>query len=372
MMKVLFVISGTNRVAASRYRVYQYLPSLESRGIECRVISSISDLATRLAIRSPEFGTLARMVYYVYIFIERFFRFWPILLAAGRFDIVFLQRATFPFGLAKLLRQRSKRMVFDIDDAIFMPDTPKKNLITWIKSFIKEGELKDTLKASDCVIVENEYIKDYVKRYCDKIYKIPGPIDTDRYSVKREQSTENREQIVIGWIGSPATTVYLHLLDDVFRSILARFQNVKIVLIGAGNYNFPDKRVIKKEWSYETEVSDLQEFDIGVMPMPDDKWTKGKLGCKMLQYMAVGVPPVVSYTHTNEEIIREGENGYLVKSTAECIDKLSSLITDAGLRKRIGEAGRQTVEKVCSVRQNTPRLLEVFNSLKTVDKIWSR
>jgi len=222
---------------------------------------------------------------------ERFFRFWPILFLAGRFDVVFMQRATFPFGLGKLLSRWNKRVVFDIDDAIFLPDTADKGPVTRFKSFVKKSELEDILGVSDCVIVENDYIKEYVGRFCDKIYKIPGPIDTDRYSVTPQYSVRNTQnEITIGWIGSPATTGYLHIVDNVFKDLLSQFGNMKIVLIGAGNYNFPDERVIKKEWSYDSEVEELQLFDIGIMPMPNDEWTKGKLGCKMLQYMAVGVP----------------------------------------------------------------------------------
>lgn len=289
---------------------------------------------------------------------------------ASHYDIVFLQRATFPLGLGRLLKLWRKNIIFDIDDAIFLPDTSRQGLINDFKAFVKESELRSILALSDCVIVENDYIKDYVSRYCPNVRKIPGPIDTDRYFVRkgqvsglRGQGTGYSDELVLGWIGSPATTGYLHLLDGVFADILSRFENVRIVLIGAGNYIFPSERVIKKAWRYETEVKDLQDFDIGLMPMPDDVWTRGKLGCKMLQYMAVGVPSVVSFTDTNAEVIKDGENGFLVRTESECVDRLSQLITDAGLRRTIGEAGRRTIEELCSIRKNGPELIRVFHSL---------
>jgi len=362
-MKVLFVTLGTERVAASRYRVYQYLPYLESQGIRCKVVSIVSDFATGLAIRSPEFGGLKRFLYYVYVFFERFFRFWIVFSLAGRFDIVFLQRATFPFGLAGVLPFANKKIIFDIDDAIFLPDSSNNDFVTKFKGLIKGRELTDVLRISKCVIVENDYIKDHVSKYCGKVYKIPGPIDTDRYFVKTKGHKGAEEDVVIGWIGSPATTSYLHLLDNVFKMILSRFSNIKIVLIGAGNYSFPDKSVVKMPWSYETEVAQLQKFDIGIMPMPDDQWTRGKLGCKMLQYMAVGVPSVVSYTPTNAELIKSDDNGFLVKSDAEWIDVLTRLIKDEGLRLAIGGAGRAAVEKSCSVKINAPKMIELLKSL---------
>ncbi|MFC1576169.1 glycosyltransferase family 4 protein [Candidatus Omnitrophota bacterium] len=358
-MKILFVVSGTERVAATRYRVYQYLPFLKSQGIEYSVFSTTSDFITKLSIRSPEFNSVKRLIYYFTLYIERFFRFWAIFMMSGRFDIIFLQRATFPFGLVRLLAARNKNIIFDIDDAIYLADTPVRGWITRLKAYMKEKEVLDSLKVSQSVIVENDYIKKYVSKICGKIYKIPGPIDTDRYFVNKSFQ-KNKNEIILGWIGSPATTVYLRMWRKVISEILSRFKSVKIVLIGAGNHEFSTDRVIKKEWSYQTEVGELQKFDIGLMPMPDDEWTRGKLGCKMLQYMAVGVPPVVSYTPTNAELIRDSENGFLVKTESEWIRRLSSLIEDETLRRKIGESGRRTVEEMCSVRNNAPKLIKIF------------
>ncbi|MDD5439156.1 MAG: glycosyltransferase family 4 protein [Candidatus Omnitrophica bacterium] len=362
-MKILFVVSGTRRVAASRYRVYQYLPAFERLGVDCRVMSSISDRATDLSIRSPEFKTAMRLAYYGLLFFERFFRFWLIFFGAFFADIIFLQRATFPFGLARLLRLTRKKIVFDIDDAIYLPDTQDQSALTAYKAFIKEREIRDILGVSDCIIVENNYIKGYVKRYCSNVHKIPGPIDTERYCPLPPEARKGQDCVVIGWIGSPATTGYLHLLDNVFGELVRRVANVRIVLIGAGSYNVLEGIIVKKPWRYETEVADLQEFDIGLMPMPDNEWTKGKLGCKMLQYMALGIPPVVSYTPTNAELIQDRVNGFLISKAEEWVDVLSMLIRDVSLRHTIGDAGRRSVEDSCSVRNNAPRLVNILRSL---------
>ncbi|NQT46244.1 MAG: glycosyltransferase [Candidatus Omnitrophica bacterium] len=362
-MSILFVISGTHRVAASRYRVYQYLPYLESQGTRYRVFSTISDFMTVLSIRSPEFNSITRSIYYLLLFIERFFRFWVVFIAAGRYDVLFLQRAIFPFGLARLLPLRNKNIIFDIDDAIFLPDTQDRNPMTTFKAFVKKREVRDSLDISSCVIVENDYIKEYVSKYCQDVFKIQGPIDTTRYFVAPDKYREEKDEIILGWIGSPGTTPYLSILNGVFREILFRFQNVKIVLVGVGNYSFPSDKVIKKKWGYDTEVEELQRFDIGLMPMFDDEWTRGKLGCKMLQYMAVGAASVVSYTPTNAEIVTSGENGFFASSEQEWIDGLSRLIENPKLREEIGLAGRKTVEQKCSVRVNIPKYMEVFKKV---------
>ena len=357
-MKILFVVSGTKRVAATRYRVYQYLPYLSTAGVKYSVFSIVSDFITTLSIASPEFNTLKKLIYYTVLSIDRFLRFWVIFFKAPHYDLVFLQRVTFPFGMAKLLSLANKKIIFDIDDAIFLPDSTRQNWISKIKTFIREKEVNEVLRVSHSVVVENDYIKEYVSGFCDKIYKIPGPIDTKRYFV--EEKHKSSQEIILGWIGSPATTSYLHIIDGVFDEIFSRFKNTKLVLIGAGDYGFLNDKVIRKPWDYETEVRELQNFHIGIMPMPDDKWTRGKLGCKMLQYMAVGIPSVVSYTPTNAELIIDNKNGFLVQTESEWVDKLSRLIEDKALRERIGEAGRKSVEELCSVEKNAPQLLKIF------------
>lgn len=359
-MRILFVVSGTRRVAATRYRVYQYLDYLKMHGVKCGVFSTLSDFLTGLSIRSPELQTGFRVIYYMLYFIERFFRFAYVLFAAFRYDILFLQRATFPFGLAYFLKLSRRPVIFDIDDAIFMPDTTDGNWLNKLKGVIKESEVKASLAVSKAVIVENEYIKEYVERFCKDVYKIPGPIDTIRYFAPKAKKKDYPEEIIIGWIGSPATTAYLKMLDNVFSRILAEFEDARIMLIGAGNYGSPNERVVKVKWEYETEVGYLQMFDIGVMPMPDDQWTKGKLGCKMLQYMAVGAPAVVSYTSTNAEVIKDGENGCFARNESEWLLILRRLIKDAPLRRKIGEKGRKTVHDLCSLTENAPRLLDIL------------
>ena len=165
--------------------------------------------------------------------------------------------------------------------------------------------------------------------------------------------------MIVGWIGSPSTAVYLDILREVFKE-LAKRPEVKIKLIGAGKYKLDGAEIINVPWSYQTEVAELQSFDIGLMPMPDNEWTRGKLGCKMLQYMAVGVPAVVSYTPTNAEVITDGINGFLINSEKEWVEKILRLIKDPILRRNIGSSGRKTVEERFSVMVNAPKLKEAL------------
>lgn len=356
-MKILFIPYGTDKAPATRYRVTQYLPNLEKMAIKFKVFSAISGFSTALMIMSPDFGPIRKSLYYLCIFLERVIRFFYIVAISKKFDIIFLQRTTFPFNFEKILHLFNNRIIFDIDDAIYLTDKQDNDIITRIKKYIKEREVINILKVSRIVIVENEYIKDFVSKYCGNVSKIPGPIDTDRFFVKERGK---RGEIAIGWIGSPATTPYLHMLDNVFKKIKEKYDFVMFRFIGLGNYDNPHIKFESIRWSYDTEVGELQNLDIGIMPMPDNEWTRGKLGCKMLQYMALGIPAVVSYTPTNAEIIKDSINGFFTTTEEDWIRVLSLLIEDEELRKRVGLKGRETVLEKCSLSRNISRLINAL------------
>lgn len=359
-MTILFVPYGTERAPATRYRVMQYLPYLASRGIGTRVFSSISHFSTDLMIQSPDFGSISKFLYYIYVSLERFFRLIYVIVIAKRFDAIFLQRTTFLFKFEILLKKMNANIIFDIDDAIYLPDKEANDIVTRMKRWMKKWEVVNILKVSRVVIVENDYIKSFVSQYCSDVIKIPGPIDTVRFlSAPKDDSSP---KVVIGWIGSPATTGYLHMLDNVFKTIQEKFNFVTFKFIGLGRYSNCAISFEKVEWSYDGEIRELQSFDIGVMPMPDNNWTKGKLGCKMLQYMAVGIPTVVSYTSTNAEIISDGENGFFAVTEDEWLRALSSLIENPELRGSIGGRGRRTVVEKCSLDHNVDKLIGILKA----------
>lgn len=358
-MKILFIPYGTERAPATRYRVTQYLPYLKEEGVEFTVFSAISKFSTSLMIKSPDFKHLARFLYYIYVSMERIFRSFYVIALAGRFDIVFLQRTTFSFRLELLLKMANGNVIFDIDDAIFMPDKPHNDIVTRVKKHIKEREVLNVLKISKAVIVENEYIRDFASRYCGNVHKIPGPIDTERFHVRKKEEVHD---VVVGWIGTPATTPYLYAIDDALRDLRRKYDFVRLRFIGAGIYKSPGIKFERVDWDYKTEVEDLQDFDIGIMPMPDNEWTRGKLGCKMLQYMAMNIPAVVSYTPTNAEIIKHGENGFFATTKDQWKETLSTLIENKTLRNAIGQKGRLTVLDKCSLSGNVKKMMNIFNS----------
>jgi len=321
----------------------------------------ISGWMTKRTINSSRFNRLGKIFYYIQLTIEKFIRSWVVIFLAGRFDLIFLQRTTFPLGLERLVRLRNPNIIFDIDDSIYMPDSEESGVLWQIKKWVKEKEVISILKVSKRVIAENNHIKRFVLPYCKTVDLIAGPIDEERnYTALPKDTTQ---PTVIGWIGSPSTTPYLRMLDDILKQLNEQHR-IKVRLIGASDYSLDGLDIEIVQWQEQEEVSQLHKFDIGIMPMPDNEWTRGKVGCKMLQYMANAIPTVVSYTPTNAEVVQQGMNGFLANSQEEWIDKLSLLIKQPHLREKIGRAGRRTVEEKFSLDKNVPRYIEIFkNSL---------
>jgi glycosyltransferase involved in cell wall biosynthesis len=154
------------------------------------------------------------------------------------------------------------------------------------------------------------------------------------------------------------------MLTNVFRKLQERY-HVEIKIVGDINISLENVKIVPEKWSYETEITQLQSFDIGIMPMTDDEWTKGKCGLKILQYMAVGLPCVCSPAGVNKEIVQDGVNGFLANSNEEWIEQLSLLIENPNLRKKLGIVGRKTVEERYSLKVNAPRLRQVIK--KTIN-----
>lgn len=363
--KILFVTAGTKIAPATRYRVYQLLPFLLNSSFEYKVYSIFSDNLTRKMINSSGFSRCNKMICYTQLFIEKFIRGLKVIFIAGKYDVIFLQRATFLFGFEKLLQLRNNNIIFDIDDAIFLPDTQEPGLIGRVKRYIKKQEVVAILKVTKIVIAENNYIGAFVRKYCDKVYMLTGPIDTVRNFSRNNYISSG--VVIIGWIGSLSTSMYLNMLDKVFLSLSKKY-NIKVKLIGAGNYNIEGVSVENIVWEEKTEVRELHTFDIGIMPMPDNEWTKGKVGCKMLQYMANAIPAVVSHTITTTEVIKDGVNGFTASSEEEWIYKLSRLIENIELRKQIGLEGRRSVEKMYSVEASVPKVIEIMELILSEKK----
>ena len=348
-MRVLFLTLYPEMAASPRYRVHQFIPYLESMGIECTVRAPMSEAAWRRH-SGPERKGRA-FWYHARETPTRLLQ----MLDAGRFDVVFLQKAVmsaYVTGFDHVLRQCAKKIVYDIDDAVHL--APPHALGAPWNRFEDRDQILRVMASADCVLAGNHWLAEVATGCGARAEYFPTVVDTDRFIPAVDTPTNFQA----GWMGSPSTTASLGGIAGTFDAL----QPGELLLAGADpkQVHWPQARVTP--WHYDTEVQLLQQFSVGLMPLPKDEWTRGKCALKALQYMACGVPCIATPHGAVLDIIRHGENGWLADTEAEWRDALTAL-RDPALRQRLGEAARATVEENFSLRGAALRLRKILESL---------
>ncbi len=355
-MKVLAIVPSIYDTSpGQRYRLEQWEPLLRENGVEITYSPFETAELQQILHQNGNTGQKIRAV------VQNMNRRLKETKSLAGFDLVYVFREAALLGPAWFERRIARSgipMIFDFDDAVFHAyRSPSNGYLSYLKFPNKTGEI---CRLSAHVMAGNQYLADYAGKFNDQVTIIPTTIDTEKYQMLQEKDAP--ETITIGWSGSFSTAQHLATLSDVLQE-LARQEKFRLRVIGAPKFELAgvDTEIIK--WRSETETEDLGVIDIGVMPLPDDQWSKGKCGLKALQYMALGVPTVCSPVGVNSTIIQDGENGFLADGKDEWIEKLKKLMHSAELRRKIGSAGRETVEKSYSAKSQAPRVFEVFKSV---------
>jgi len=351
-MRILFLVPYPAEGASNRYRVEQYFPYLKREGIKYSLCPFWSRSAYKSLYKNGHY--FRKIFFFIW---GTFARIFQIMGIAG-YDVVFIHREAYPIGGAffeTVISILKKPIIFDFDDAIFLPASSRPN--NFIERFKNPGKVASIIKRSKYVISGNSFLADFALRYNRSVVVIPTPIDTDKYS---PGTRDTADRIIVGWIGSATTLDFLEPMSDTFARLTKEFSGIKFKIVGGdfsinGLYN-----IISKPWSQDEEIEDLKGFDIGIMPMPDNDWTRGKCGFKAILYMSMGIPCVCSSVGMNNEIITDGINGFLADREEEWMEKLSCLIRDAELRKRLGDAGRKTVMEKYSLKANAPKYIDII------------
>ncbi len=345
-----------NTAPGQRFRLEQWAKLLEPKGVNFHFVPFESEILNQIWHKQDHH---ARKVTELLRSIFR--RLDALKLARNGWDIAIVHRELLPIGPAILERFLSRKgipMLYDFDDAIFLPDVSDANRrFRWLKCPKKTGTI---CRLSTHTIVGNEYLKAYALQYTDRVSVIPTTIDTDHYVPKAHVDIDGLA--VIGWSGSLTTLKHLRWIEPALKA-LHRVKPFRLKVIGTERYRSEDLDVECKSWNAEREVTDLQSFDIGIMPLPDDPWAKGKCGLKALQYMAVGVPTVASPVGVNQEIIRDGHNGFLASTHTEWVEKLSHLLENQKLREEFSREGRRTVEQKYSAKIQAHRFLTLLEQI---------
>ena len=341
-----------------RYRIEQWEPHLKSRGIDIVYAPfSSPELAEILYAPGERIAKLAG-------FASAYARQLDTARKANEFDLVYIFREAAligPAAIESLIRRRNAAVVFDFDDAIFLRyRSPSNGYLSYLKF---PSKTKTLCRLARHVMAGNDHLAAFAARYNGSVTVVPTTIDTDRYRPElREQRASPNGMPTIGWTGSHSTVRHLEAAVPALER-LARTRPFRLVVIGAPPPRVEGARVEARPFRSSTEAQDLADLDVGIMPLPDDPWTRGKCGCKALQYMGLGIPTVLSPVGANADIVHHGENGLWARNDDEWVGALRRLIDDGELRARLGARGRKTVEEHYSARVVAPKVAALFESV---------
>lgn len=357
MPKVLILVAHRpQRSPSQRYRFEQYLPFLKTHGYDFTWSYLLNENDDKVFYSSGHFikkvmimlkGILIRMKD-----VKRF----------NDFDLIFIQREATFFGTSyfeKKAKASGKKVIFDFDDAIWIEDTsPGNQKWRWLKNTKK---FETNVACANVVIAGNAYLANKAKEFNKNVVIIPTTVDTS-YHIPKPQ-LRNKETVTIGWSGSISTIKHFESVVPVLIKLKKKFNDRILFKVLGDEFYMNDQLGIKGiPWSVQTEVDELNSFDIGLMPLPNDAWANGKCGLKALTYMACGVPVVTNPVGVNNEIVQHGSNGYLVNSAEEWLNVLEELINNKLLREQIGNEGLKTINKFYSVEANKEKYLNAFKN----------
>ncbi|PYQ52780.1 MAG: group 1 glycosyl transferase [Acidobacteria bacterium] len=334
-----------------RFRIEQWAPLLRREQIELVWSPFLGEALGRALKTSGHVGAKAGGV--LRALAARMREAWR----AKEFDLVYIFREGALLGPAlaeRILRRAGVPWVFDFDDAVWVRYvSPANSYLSYLRF---PGKTAFLVRHARQVMAGNAYLRDWAGRFNPSVSVVPTTIDTDTY---RPVPPREGGPPVIGWTGSYSTEKYLELVRPALER-LRRRRAFRLVVVGGGAFRADGVEVEHRPWRARTETADLADLDIGLMPLPDAEWERGKCGLKALQYMALGLPVVVSPVGVNAEIVRDGESGVLARTAEQWEEALERLLADADLRRRMGRAGRATVERAYSAAVVAPRVAEIF------------
>jgi len=333
-----------------RYRIEQWAPILKQLGDEITFESFRGDELNSLLSRD---GNTSRKIY---LTARESARRLKVLKLIEDYDLVYIYKEVALLGpplIERYISMKGVPIVFDLDDAIFThsPSTSPVNRYFRLLKF--PGKTGTICRLAAHVIAGNSYLARYSSRFNQNVTVVPTTIDTAKYAVDESKTTADPP--LIGWSGSYSTVHHLNTLRRVLMR-LAQKERFRVRVIGTDSYQIDGVQVEAMPWRPETEIADLSPIDIGIMPLPDDDWARGKCGCKALQYMALGIATVCSPVGVNSKIIQDDENGLLATTEDQWIEKLTRLLHSPSLRDRLGKAGLATVEAEYSMSMHAPRV----------------
>jgi glycosyltransferase involved in cell wall biosynthesis len=330
-LKVAALTGGVN-TPSSRFRIRQYASRLKTLGVT--IEEHIPFFEKSCGLPSP-FKAAARI---------------PGIIRSRKADVVWVGKELVK-GYPGFERMLKHPRILDADDAI------------WLSMPFGKFAGPGIGKAMDAVIAGNSYLADYFSKYCSNVYIVPTAIDLDRYQLRPAIKENEPEKFVLGWTGLRCNYKYLKQIEPALLKFMKNHERAELMLVANSpweKHNLPPEKIKFVPWSMQNEATALHEMSVGLMPLTDDKWSRGKCSFKMLQYMAVGLPSIVSPVGMNRDVLEKAEVGFSAISHEQWYDALESLYNDWELQKRLGMSGRMAVEKYYNADLISKELAGIF------------
>lgn len=348
MIKILGLALYGHLAASNRYRLGQYVPGLYSMGIDLQICSLLDDdyLRARFTGGALPISSMLNAC------LSRLGSLWH----QNDFDAVMLQCELIPLMPGWLERALIRKpYLYDFDDAFYLKYRNRR--MRFVTPFLG-GKFDNVMAGAAAVTAGNHVLADYAKRYNSNTNYLPTVVDTTRYLP--QAASRGGTTFTVGWIGSPSTAPYL---SELFAPLSALGQEgpVRFVVIGGKAPRVPNVEVVELDWNEHTEIDLINSFDVGVMPLPEDDWARGKCAFKLIQYMACAVPVIASAVGSNVDVVN-ADCGLLASTSQEWTDAFRLLRNQPATRAKLGEAGRSRVVKHYSLHQNLPVLADVLTN----------
>lgn len=357
-LKILFIaVHRPFRSPSQRFRFDQFMDFFGQNDCQITYSSLIDESADRWFYQR---GFTLRKIGLI---LKSLFKRLNDIRIASQYDLVFVQREAIMIGSSFFERQLAKRtsLIYDFDDSIWLLDMSEANKrFGWMKRPEKTSEI---IAAAKLVFAGNDFLADYARSFNSNVRVVPTVLKTDHRDFNYSSKAPN-DKIVIGWIGSTTTIKHIEWGRDILVELLRRFPDtVELVIVSDMQPALPEVRHTFRRWSPTVEQELLTTMDIGIMPLPDDEWTRGKCGFKGLQCMSYGIPVVMSAVGVNKQIIEHGVNGFLAKNSEEWMEALTMLIRNPQLRIEVGRQGKKTVMDSYAAETWQLRILELFRTV---------
>jgi len=348
-MNILILPKHGDISASTRHRYLQFIPHLEASGFNV-IVSPLFDNAY-LRMKHQGQGSLRNYLRAIWTRIK-------LLTTVRSYDVVVLYKEAFPYVppiYEYLLKFLGVKYVVDFDDAVHEQYRHHRNRLV---RFLLSGKIRYVVQHAAGVIVCNDYLAKYVSRYNSNVSLVPTVVDENEFVPGEKPSS-----LTIGWIGSPSTAKYLLEIESSLRHVQDS-TGCRVVIIGSGKTRLKHVRAEYVAWDIETEIAWIQSFAVGIMPLTDDPWSRGKCGFKLIQYLACGVPVVASPVGVNQEIVEPGICGYLARSESDWVNGIEKILTDKDIRQTMSRKGRNRIVEQYSLEGAAQSFLQAISRLE--------